>query len=108
MTYHYPGEIVGDFKAMRHKRKGAWLWRCLHCRAEKTASFVTMERTGMKHCKCRKPLLTPAQQRVADLFEQGHRNCEIAELLGIDHRTVSCHSSAIYERRLQEAHDSNS
>lgn len=66
-----------------------------------------MQRTGMKHCKCRKPLLTPAQQRVADLFAQGRRNCEIAELLGIDHRTVSCHLSAIYERRLQEAHDSN-
>jgi DNA-binding NarL/FixJ family response regulator len=99
MTYHYPGEIVGDFKAMRHKRKGAWLWRCLHCRAEKTASFVTMERTGMKHCACRKPLLTPAQQRVQELFEQGQRTCEIARALGLNPRTVSGHLRNIYEKR---------
>lgn len=107
MIRHHPGEIVGDFKAIRHKQKGNWLWRCVHCRAEKTISFSVMSKTGMQHCKCRKPLLTPAQQRVADLFAQGHRNCDIAKLLGIDHRTVSCHLSAIYERRLQEAHDSN-
>ncbi len=98
---HYSGERIGDFIAVRHKRSGAWLWRCVHCRAEKTTSFSMITKTGMKHCKCRKPLLTPAQQRVADLFSQGHRNCEIAKLLGIDHRTVSCHLTAIYEKRLQ-------
>ena len=105
MTLHYPGEIVGDFKAMRHKRKGAWLWRCVHCRAEKTASFVMMEKTGMQHCACRKPLLTPAQQRVQDLFELGKSNQEIAKLLEIDPRTVSAHLRDIYERRLQEVYD---
>ena len=101
---HYPGEIVGDFKAIRHKQKGNWLWRCVHCRAEKTISFSVMSKTGMQRCKCRKPLLTPAQQRVADLFAQGHRNCDIAKLLGIDHRTVSLHLAAIYERRIKEQH----
>jgi len=99
MTYHYPGEIVGDFKAMRHKRKGAWLWRCLHCRAEKTASFVMMQSTGMQHCACRKPLLTPAQQRVADLFAKGYSNREMAALLGISPVTVSAHLRGIYERK---------
>jgi len=101
MMRHYVGERIGDFIAVRHKRSGQWLFRCAHCRAEKTTSFHTMQNTGMKHCKCRKPLLTPAQQRVADLFAQGHSNGEIAQALGIDHRTVSCHLSAIYERRLQ-------
>lgn len=101
MTYHRPGEQVGDFKAMRHKRQGAWLFRCIHCRAEKTASFVMMQNTGMKHCACRKPLLTPAQQRVNDLLEQGYRTFEIAGLLGIRPTTVSAHLRDIYEKRLQ-------
>lgn len=96
---HRPGEIVGDFRAMRHKRSGQWLFRCIHCRAEKTASFGTMEKTGMKHCACRKPLLTPAQQRVAALFAQGYRTCDIAKALEIDPCTVSLHLRNIYEKR---------
>lgn len=98
MMRHYPGEIVGDFKAMRHKRSGQWLWRCVHCKAEKTASFVAMRNTGMQRCACKKPTLTPAQQRVAELAAQGLQNSEIAQRLGLSHHTVRKHLSDTYAR----------
>lgn len=100
-SYNSPGDRIGDFIAVRHKKRGEWLFRCAHCRMEKTASFSVMRRTGMQHCACQKPVLTSAQQRVHDLFEQGYRNCEIAKLLGLNPRTISFHLSAIYEKRLQ-------
>lgn len=98
MTYHYPGEIVGDFKAMRHKRSGQWLWRCVHCRAEKTASFVMMHSTGMQHCTCQKPLLTPAQKRVAEHVALGLQNKEVARRLVISEKTVQMHLHHVYAK----------
>lgn len=98
---HQPGECIGDFTALRRVGDGQWLWRCVHCRSEKTTTFSMMRRTGMQHCRCQKPTLTPAQQRVADLFGKGMSNKEIAGLLGINQRTVSDHLRNIYEKRLQ-------
>lgn len=98
MTRHYPGDTVGDFIAMRHKRKGQWLFRCVHCKAEKTASFVMMRKTGMQRCACQKPTLTPAQQKVAELAAQGLQNQAIAERLGLSSYTVRKHLSGVYAR----------
>lgn len=96
MIQHYPGEQVGDFVAQRHKRGGKWLWHCAHCRAEKTASFIMMNKTGMKHCACRKMILTPAELRVARLVGEGYKDKQIGAILGLSFKTVKHHLGRIY------------